>query len=458
MIILNIIIKDIKIIFSDKKALAIIIIMPLVLMTILSFALKGSFASSDEVINNKVKIAVVKKYDEAKDTEMFKSILKSSFLKTGFEDLESVDLLDELNVEDMFFNDFLDSEEVKKIISYNIEEENKSLEMLDNSDISAIILLPEKYVYDMKMNLLTPFRNKIDIKILTHPDRNIEGQIVKSIVKAYSDAISTIAIGKNVIIEASNLYNIGDGGLEGISDLIEGMTESIQSINIDIDDVMVDGRKSITSGDYYAVAMMTMFILYAASHGGRMLLEEKDNKTYQRMIIGDISEVKVLFGKFFTVFIIAIVQIIIMVIYSSIALKVDWGNLYYVTIISVTAAFSVAGVGAFIASLTFKAGNYKVANIFESAIIQVMSLLGGSFFPIDILPNVIQKLNIISINGIVLKSYLKVIKGHGGTDIINNIILLLIIGVLFTILSVAILKEGRGRLNDKYHKVENVKA
>lgn len=459
MIVINIIIKDLKIIFSDKKALAIIIIMPLVLMTILSFALKGSFVSSDDINFNKVNIAVVKQYDAKKDSEMFKNMMNSNFLKAGIkEDTDSIDFLNELNVEDMFFKDFLDNEQVSKIISYSIEEENKSLEMLNNGDISAVILLPEKYVYNMQMNLVTPFRNKVDIKIITHPDRTIDGQIVNSIVKAFNDAISTIVIGKNVIIETTNYYDIGNGGIDGISALMEGMTDAIHGIKVNIDEVVIEGRKSISSGDYYAVAMMTMFILYAASHGGRMLLEEKDNKTFQRMIIANISELKILLGKFFTVYIIAITQLFIMILYSSIVLKVDWGNLYYIAIISLSAAFAVAGIGAFIASLTYKAGNYKMANIFESVIIQVMAVLGGNFFPIDVMPNIIQKFSFISVNGRTLKSYLKIIKGYGILDISNDIISMICIGIVFTVLSVVILKEGRGSSNVKHNKIENVEA
>ena len=43
-------------------------------------------------------------------------------------------------------------------------------ELLKKEEVSAIVLLPEKFIYDMKINLLTPFRNNVEIKVLTHPD------------------------------------------------------------------------------------------------------------------------------------------------------------------------------------------------------------------------------------------------------------------------------------------------
>ena len=58
--VLRIIVKDLKIVLSDRQALIITLLMPLVLMTILSMALKGSFMSSDDTGMEKIPVALVK--------------------------------------------------------------------------------------------------------------------------------------------------------------------------------------------------------------------------------------------------------------------------------------------------------------------------------------------------------------------------------------------------------------
>ncbi len=461
MVIIKVIIKDLKVLLSDKKAMAVMLLMPLVLMTILSLALKGSFSSGDEIAWKSVNIAVVKKYDRTTDIKMFKDLLSSDFLKKGIGEDTIQDLLtsiDEVDPEKIFFKNFLESSEISEIIKYSIEDENKAAELLENNKISAIVILPEKYIYDMNLNLITPFRNKIDIKILTHPDRNIDGRIVKSVIEAYSNAISSVIIGKNVLVETSLANNTKENGLKDLGKEISKINSAAEGIKINIENVAVKGRNHISSSDYYAAAMMTMFILFAAGNGGRMLLEEKDNKTYQRMIIAGTSSVKILTGKFITIFLIAVIQIAVMIVYSHYGLRVQWGNINLVVLISLAASFAVAGVGAFIAALTYKSGNYKMANIFESVIIQGMALLGGSFFPIDVMPAVFQKLSFISLNGIALKSYLKVMVGYGIDDIKGYIITLLVMGVIFSILSVLTLKEKEVVNNDKYNKAKTVKA
>ncbi|MGD9568095.1 MAG: ABC transporter permease [Sedimentibacter sp.] len=459
--IISIIIKDLKVMFSDKKALAIMILMPMILTTILSIALKGSFSSGSDSDFEPVNIAIIKQYDAQEDSEMFKSSLNSNFLLKEMGEATLKDLMesgDDINPEKIFFEDFMDSDDVSEFIHYKVEEETKAMEQLNNEEVSAIVILPEKFIYNMKINLLTPFRNNVEIKVLTHPDKNISGKIVTTIMDAYTNTMSSVIIGKNVIIEAALTNNLGNDGFSNMEEIMEGMTDLMESININIDDVVLEGRKPIKSSDYYAVAMMTMFILFAAGQGGRMLLEEKDNLTYQRMTVGGVSKFQILSGKFITVFIIALFQITVMITFSSLALKVQWGDLKSVALISIAAAFAIAGLGSFVGALTYSAGNYKMANAFENVIIQGMALLGGSFFPLDVMPEFMQKLSFLSLNGVALKSYLKIIKGYHTPDVLNNIFILALAGAVFTILAVMILKGKEGESHVKHNKIKTIKA
>lgn len=459
--IIGIIIKDLKVMFSDKKALAIMILMPMILTTILSIALKGSFSSGSDSDFEPINIAIVKEYNANEDSEMFKSSLSSNFLlkEMGEETLKSLtESNDDVDPEKIFFEDFMDSEDVSEFILYRIEEKEEAIDLLNNEEISAIVILPEKFIYNMKINLLTPFRNNVEIQVLTHPDKNISGSIVKTVMDAYTNAMSSVIIGKNVIIESAITNNLGNDGFNNMEEIMENMQDLMESIKINIDDVVLQGRKPIKSSDYYAVAMMTMFILFAAGQGGRMLLEEKDNLTYQRMTVGGVSKFQILSGKFITVFIIALFQITVMIAFSTFALKVEWGNLSSVALISIASAFAVAGLGSFVGALTYRAGNYKMANTFENVIIQGMALLGGSFFPIDVMPEFMQKLSFLSLNGVALKSYLKILTGYETRDILNNLLILLLAGVAFTVLAVMVLRGREGESHVKHNKIKTVKA
>ncbi len=443
--VIDIIIKDLKVVLSDKQAIIGTMLMPLILMTILSMALKGSFISSLDIEINQIPIAVVKLYDQEADSQIFAQTLEErlNINLTG----------DEANPEEIFFKDFLDSKEVSKMINYRIEDYEKAVDLLNEGEISAIIVLPEKYIYDMKINLFTPFRNNVDVRILTHPDRTIDGEIVASVMEAYNNTMSSIVIGKNVLIESASANDIGGEGFDNIDEIMEGMTDLVEGINVNIENLSVQGKQSIKSSEYYTSAMITMFILFAAGQGGRMLLEEKDNQTYQRMVIADISKTHILAGKFFTIFLLASIQIIIMLVYSYFALKVRWGDAGSVAVLSAASAFAVAGLGIFIASITYRAGNYRLANAFENVIIQVMAILGGSFFPLDLMPEIIQNLSVFSLNGVAMKAYLKIIMGYNFAGISGSVLILAATGILFIIAGV-ILFNKEVTANAKHSKIK----
>jgi ABC-2 type transport system permease protein len=243
--------------------------------------------------------------------------------------------------------------------------------------------------------------------------------------------------------------------MEGV---MTGIKDALADVQVRVGDMTLEGTRPVSSADYYAAAMLTMFILFAASHGGRMLLEEKENFTYQRMMVAGTSKSGILAGKFLVVFIIALLQIMIMTAFSHFVLKVVWGGILSVTVIGIAAAFAVAGVGTTVAAATYKAGNYKMANIFETVIIQTMALLGGSFFPIDILPAAFQKLSFLSLNGIALKAYQKTMMGYGMDAVLGYIAVLAGIGAVFALLAVMILNGRRGAANAGYYQAETVKT
>jgi ABC-2 type transport system permease protein len=148
--------KDLIILLSDKKALLIILLMPAILMTILGFALRGIFA--DTPVTNRVNVAIVKAYDAEADRLRFESSLKNSLFAGGMgpETVgELVGAAGKIDPEAIFFHEFLESDEVSELISYRIESEQKARELLDSGLISAIVTLPEHYLFDMRINLAT---------------------------------------------------------------------------------------------------------------------------------------------------------------------------------------------------------------------------------------------------------------------------------------------------------------
>lgn len=162
-----------------------------------------------------------------------------------------------------------------------------------------------------------------------------------------------------------------------------------------------------------------------------MFLEEKEQNTLQRQLISGLNLWDIILSKWLTLILISMTQTTIMVIYSSFVLSVEWVNMAQVLVIAFFSSLAVAGMGVFVGVVTYKIGDYKLANMMESLIIQVMAFLGGSFIPLAVLPNFVEKLSYLTINGLTLKAMQRTMQGFGYETFNINLVILLLIATAF---------------------------
>lgn len=438
---LDIILKDIKLMLSDKKALVIIILMPIVLTTILSFALSGSF---QEVGSNwTINIGIVKQYNMSEDIDKFIETMSNLSSNTEIENYDVTSLLkniNEFNPEKTFFGDFLGNEDLKEFVNYEIYSEDEAYKLLKEKKINSIIILPENYIFNSLINMVTPFRNNLDIKVIGHPDMTYSFRITNELMKGYNDIISTITISKNIFIEEASYY------LE-FNDVITGMEDFVSDFDFNSDNFTIiqknlEKRNYINSFSYYTAAMLAMFILFAASYGGKFILDEKHNKTYYRIQASGKKKRDILLGKFTMMVVIVIIQSIVMILFSSILFGVNWVNPLLIAITILLSALTIGVLGMLISALTLKTNNYKASDAFSSVVVQLLALLGGSYLPLETLPEIFGKIGRYTPNGAVLNSYIKIMEGYNIGDLLPYFTILIGNIVILTIITALVLYGG----------------
>ncbi|MTI47515.1 MAG: ABC transporter permease [Firmicutes bacterium] len=453
--VIDIIIKDLRVLLRDKKTIGIMIIMPIILITILGSALGNVFGGQDNT--DKIQIAIVKEYNEVEEAEMFVESLKNNTVFQGIDQENIKDIsenLKDFSMEEIIFNEFLKNEEIKEIIEYRVTNLDSAKDLLSNDEISAIVIFPENFAFDMYTNFATPFRNEVSIQILEHPEGYIDNQIVEGIFKGFTDKVSTMVIGKNVFIETMMENGFQLEALNKMDMIMESMSDILDSSSIALKEVNVNKNEPLSGFQYYTIAITSMFILFVAGEGAKLLLEEKDNLTYQRMAIAGTQKSKIVIGKFCTILVFALLQIGIMIAYSAVVLGVEWGNPSLVVLITLCAGFTMAGLGTVLAAVSYRIGNYKMADVFQGFIF-IFAIFGGSFMPVDVLPSFIKPLSNFVPNGLTLKLYQKVMLGSGMNDILIYLIVLLAMAVGFTLIAVFILN---GEERWKYVKYNNAKT
>jgi ABC-2 type transport system permease protein len=424
--------KDIKVLLSDKKSLMIFILMPIVLTTILSFALTGSFGDPGKM--NAINVGIVKAYDIETDMAKFGSVVKEMM---G----ENVELSmdDAPDLENIFFQDFLGDETLKKVMNYEIYDESAAMKALNDEVVAVVVILPDEFIFSQYVNFLLPNRNPIDIKIIGHPDYSYSTQIVTSVFESYFDTINKKVVNKNVLLEVGSSYAPMRMLFENIETVMSDPSETMTMSQVKLTEV--PGKKIVSSFTYYSIAMMAMFILYSASHTGRELLTEKKMLTLDRGVVSGIHYGRVLTSKFMMTLFLCAIQMSALVLYATFILKVEWSNPLKVLVGILFSAIAVSGLGIFISAITLTSENYKVANIFENVLVHVFALIGGSYIPIQVLPGIFSTLKYFALNGVVLDLFLNTYQDASWNKLSEYYGILSMIALGFTLLAVIIIKR-----------------
>lgn len=447
----DIIFKDLRISLSDRSAILLLIVMPIVLMAILGFSLTFTFEDFSDV--EKVKIGIVKEYElEAEKAELLNMIPESTDV-----DIKNIDFGD-FDLERIFFEDFLGNDELKEIIDYQIMPKDEAIKLLEDKEITAIVILPKGFIRDTMINFGTSFRNIVEIQVIGRTDKNIGTTIVEEVIRGFTDILNYEISAKNSFTRIYNQVGIEEDIQKHIEPVIERVSNIIVEDRPEVEYEPLNDIPPMTSRAYYALSMTAMFVLFGAGYGSKFLLEEKHMKTYDRMAASGVKKSSIVIGKSFTIFIIILAQMVVLYIFSTIVLKVEWGPIDTLLIIVIASAFAVAGLGILLATIVYSSDSYNIGNLFTSFLVQVLSVLGGSMIPIEAMPPFARIASNFTPNGLVLKALMKNYYGYELDEFFGYIIGLFIFGLVFIFVSVFMLKNEERRSNHVKHTDVKVDA
>lgn len=382
--VVQIALKDLLISLRDRKAIALIILMPIVLIAVLGVCLSSMFSQGSGVNIEKFGIAIVDSdgKDQAKQ-----------------------------------FKDFLSSGDMKKMIEINEMGYEDALDKVRKGDMPAAIVIPEGYSTGIHNG------NTVELKIYKDPGSPLRAEIVESLVKSYSGVGSSL-IGS--IEAAAQVFN--EYGAD-VSPVIPNIMKSTENIDMKFSEDNVKKNDSVSSMQYYAAAMLVMYIMFVGMLGTSSIIEEKEDKTLMRMMSAAVSKRQILTGKVLGLVMLGIFDVSVLILFTRLVLNVSWGNsIGGLAILSLSMIFAASGLAMLIASV-FKTSS--AANSASPPIIMIMSFLGGSMIPVYIMPPMLQNVAKITLNNWALNGYLKLMLNNGIQCAVIPSIVMIIMGVVF---------------------------
>ncbi|SFI09216.1 MULTISPECIES: ABC transporter permease [unclassified Bacillus (in: firmicutes)] len=187
------------------------------------------------------------------------------------------------------------------------------------------------------------------------------------------------------------------------------------------------------------VGYLIMFMLFSAVNFSEVILKEKENRTYFRLLSTPIDGRKYILSNVAVNMLILIVQIVVTVLCMTNVFHIDT-NMPLLVMIGVLMIFGLIAIGLSLAIVSF-AKNSPSANAMQNIIITPTCLLAGCFFPFEIMPTSVQKIAEFLPQRWLLDTITKLQQGTQFADLYLNILILFAFAISFFL--IAIYKFGR---------------
>lgn len=183
-----------------------------------------------------------------------------------------------------------------------------------------------------------------------------------------------------------------------------------------------------------SIGIVVQFILLTGVIASSALVVEKEKHTLLRMYTAPISNITIISGFVIgnTIICSAITSVIIII--SSLTVKIHWGNMLNIAIIVVISSFLSGAFSLFISGL-FK--NSKVITGVMSVVIIMMTIISGGLFPIEGL----GVLPYFTLNKWISDAFTNSIQNNGLSGIAVNLIGMSAITLVFIIASALIYRR-----------------
>ena len=343
--------KDLKLRARDFYAFILLLVMPLVLILVLGIVFKPMWTSTPFVI-----------------------------------DMGVVDF-DNGEFSKILINDVFNSDDLKSMLNITLlDSEAEAKDRINQGKLAAVVILNRGFS-DAIMS-----GKDANIEVLADPEQPIKSGVVKSIVESY-----TLEVLKRRTMIETFLGTIAPYSSVNPKDLQKMIPEWLNEIENEKDIILVKSStenkstNEIPAMGYYAVGMAVMYLLFATNSGAESIFEERRLKTYDRIRTTPVSENILFGGKLLGIFLVAFVQFLIIVLFTTLFYGVSWGkSLTGIFILMVSSVLAFSGFSTLFASIA--KSEEQIGNI-GPALSMIFGFLGGGMWPAFLFP---QWMNVVS--------------------------------------------------------------
>jgi ABC-2 type transport system permease protein len=169
-----------------------------------------------------------------------------------------------------------------------------------------------------------------------------------------------------------------------------------------------------------------MFVFFIASSMAGSIRQERLNGTFRRLLSAPISRAELLGGKLLATLFIGLIQVFLLFLVGALVFRIGLGNdPVAFLMLTIALVFAAASLGLAVSTTSIKGGALSVPLI-------ISALVGGSMFPLDLMPPFLRTLSYFVPHSWALKGYQNLmVRGLGLQEVLPQIAALCGFALLF---------------------------
>lgn len=162
------------------------------------------------------------------------------------------------------------------------------------------------------------------------------------------------------------------------------------------------------------VGFAIMFMMFGLSGAASAILDERIGGTWGRLIVSPASKLQISLGYLLAYFLMGWIQFAVLMAAMNIMFETTWGRLSYFIPFASLVILCVVGFGLMIAGLV---KTKQQASAISAVLIVSTCMLGGVYWPIDVVPEIMQKIALGVPQTWAMSGFKEIISGslHTGT-------------------------------------------
>ena len=391
--IIAITLKELKVLWLDREALALLFAMPMFFILVMSFALEGVFEAGSK--GHPIEILVVHQ-DGGRLSEQAIADLKRMEGLILIETHEGVPLTSD-----------------------------KAEQLIGRGVYPLALLFPEGYTEQILKNANDPKKGKAIVYLISDPAMNL--QLLATVKGAVQGAIERRVLLARIPQRLKEMFGTL-GGTEGqLDNMLEDPNISERGRSgVDFIHTFPKGfnagrRPTATEQNVPAYTIFGVFFIVLTLASS--FLQEKKDGTFQRILAAPLSKTALLIGKLLPYYLVNLIQIAMMFCIGVVVFGMKLGYLPALVVVSLALAAAANGLGLLVAALGITEAQVNGLSVLLAI---TLSALGGMMVPTFIMPNLMKTLSLFTPHAWALAGYHDIIiRGLGMKDVLTEMFVLL---------------------------------